>query len=413
VSDKATRFETETMSSFKSTATHETGLGTDEPEPSVPARTILRYMFVFVTSFLIAGLALRAVERFVLHRRIGEADAAPGHLRNATTKTAYYSAHATEFDTLFIGDSRTLCGIDPVVIDAQIGTHSTNIAYFAHWLDTQYPNFVDLAPRIPKNTLVVWTVGHILFEWAHPAVNMSYSIGIRNAPQYIRWGYSPLSIIDNVATSVPGLDILAHRDEIRSGVEARLTAPLLSTRATVATLNLENAKELEGLRAKYAGDLSVASIDPIVVGGKIGSAAMWMRAGNYRRVEFDHSIFRTNQERSRARLRTLPDDFDADPALWNTFVGILDLFQKYNVNLVVNEVQESPFNYTNQKNAELFGKLMRRVRAEVERRGVRYIRANMESLRDDDYFDHDHLNSEGSDKYSRMLGTLLQSAGAH
>ena len=47
------------------------------------------------------------------------------------------------------------------------------------------------------------------------------------------------------------------------------------------------------------------------------------------------------------------------------------------------------------------------VQPEVERRGFTYIRTNLDAIADKDYFDWNHMNSKGVDKYTTMLAQRL------
>ncbi len=371
--------------------------------------TILRYFATFVGAFVLASLALRfGVERLLLKHKLGEADLAPKHLRSAEAKVAYYRAHASEYDTIFIGDSRTLCGFDPVLVDAEIGTHSVNLAHWAVWFETQYAKYFDLTTMIPEGTRVVWSVGHLNFLPIHPKANMTYPIRPERVPQYLRFGYSPERILDNVATSIPGVDLFARREELRSGLDVRINAPLFPT-APDPVKGLRNAAEYAAIRGRLAGDPTVAQIDPITDGDEITSAAVWMWAGNYRRIEIDHAFFRRKQEEGeRLQARVIQTEaFEPDPALWNTFVGILDLFRERHVNLVVNEVHESPFRYKDVRNRRLYAAFLDKVRHEVEAHGFPYLRANFDEMLDEDYFDYDHVNDVGSKKVSHLLAQML------
>jgi hypothetical protein len=383
-------------------------VGSTSTEPAT-LRLILGYLATFLVAFVGAGLALRfGVEQLVLKHKLGQRDAAPGHLQSAETKTAHYLAHASEYDLVFLGDSRTLCGIDPLVIDRNLHTRSVNLAHWAHWIDTQYPNFRILASHIPKGTRVVWSVGHLVFQPIHAATNMSYPVGLTNVPQYLAWGYPPQRFLDNIATSIPGLDLFARREQLRAGVDARLNSPLFARRMPSGAVQ-QHSDEFIAVQNQWTQDPSVAQIDGVVDGNNITSAAVWMRAGNYRRIEFDHAFFRRKQaEDERDEVREITTaEFEAYPPLWRTFLGILDLFKASQVELVVNEIHEAPYKYKIAKNERLYREFMAKVQLEVERRGFRYIRADFAALTNEDYFDYDHLNDVGANKYSALLANLL------
>ena len=53
---------------------------------------------------------------------------------------------------------------------------------------------------------------------------------------------------------------------------------------------------------------------------------------------------------------------------------------------------------------------MEKVRAEAERRGIPYIRADFSQLGDEYYRDYNHLNERGVMRYAKMLAPLLAQA---
>jgi hypothetical protein len=48
------------------------------------------------------------------------------------------------------------------------------------------------------------------------------------------------------------------------------------------------------------------------------------------------------------------------------------------------------------------------VRPKVESRGFPYVTTDLERLQNDDYFDYNHLNSNGIEKYAPMLAAALR-----
>jgi hypothetical protein len=382
----------------------------DAADRLVDARILLKYAAIFLCSYLGLGALFGLLERRVLHHRLGEKDVAPRHLQSATTKSAHYKNHAADYDLVFLGDSRTLCGLDPLVVDRILGSRSVNLAHWAHWLETQYPNYTDLVPAIPPSTRVVWSIGHVLFQPIRAAVNASYLIPLRLAPDYVAWGYGPLRILDNLSHSIPGLELFARRDQIRAGFDVRMNVPL--RRPQIAPADLRNAERFGQLKTQLEADPNVARIDPFVEGDTITSAAVWMWGGNYRRVEFEHEFFRAKQrEESLISNKEISGDtFQVDPPLWRTFIALLELFKANHVQLIVNEIHEAPYRYGNAKNARLYREVMDRVQREVTARGFRYLRVPFDTLTDEDYFDYDHLNDVGADKYSQLVAQQLLSA---
>jgi hypothetical protein len=77
--------------------------------------------------------------------------------------------------------------------------------------------------------------------------------------------------------------------------------------------------------------------------------------------------------------------------------------------LVVNELEEAPFNYSTLENKDSWRRFMRdRIQSRVESRGFAYERTDLDRLRDDDYFDYNHLNSRGVEKYTPMMAEIIR-----
>lgn len=133
---------------------------------------------------------------FAFHHR----DSQPNPAGSVLQKLNSYVECNEQYDLLFVGDSRTYCGLDPEKIDPQLETRSLNLANFAHWLPTQYPSFKRLIPKIPDDTTVVWSIGSNSF---HPAgdcrIQNTYPVGIRNIPRYAQWGYTLAELWPNIA----------------------------------------------------------------------------------------------------------------------------------------------------------------------------------------------------------------------
>ncbi len=108
----------------------------------------------------------------------------------AVSKIEYYRQHYNEYNVIYVGDSRTYCGMDPELLDKLLGTKSLNLATFAHWFPTQYPSFQDIVSFIPYKTIVVWSIGHQNFRQVHKIINTTYHIGFDNLFKYLRLGYS-------------------------------------------------------------------------------------------------------------------------------------------------------------------------------------------------------------------------------
>lgn len=327
-------------------------------------------------------------------------------------KIAHYRKHAAEYNVIYVGDSRTYCGIAPDQLDKALGTRSVNLSTFANWFPTQYPSLQELLRDAPKGTVVVWSIGHQNFERLFDQVNLVYPIGLGTVSQYRSWGYSWPAIRENVFSGLPGLRPWVRRNEVRERFD-QLFAKTLPTGSTLASPRSDpiapDSGEAAQQLAAWRSNPEVVHVEPIYADGAMTSFSAYMRAGNYERVELDPGFFRRMQRDSASTMQPLAGDrFVPAPEYWNIFLGIVDLFAAHDVQLIVNEFEEAPYNYSIPENRRAYRAFMREVRDFFVARGIPYVRVDFDQLQDADYFDYNHLNSQGIEKYSAMLATQLE-----
>jgi hypothetical protein len=247
-------------------------------------------------------------------------------------------------------------------------------------------------------------------------------VSVWDVPLYVSWGYALTSLQDNVASGI--LDVLpAHalREPLRRYALARLMshAPVntaggeVAAGATAADFStaangLGNAAEYRRLQAYYAADPTVSRVRPWIDGGRITSVEVITKRGHYTRIELDSLYFRDKQRELEAQVVAATGEGSHSRAYWNTFVGTLDLFQRHHVRLVVNQVEEAPYQYAVGQNRAVSDAFMSRVRAEVERHGFPYLCVNWQGFRDADYFDYNHLNQRGVERFTPMFASALR-----
>ncbi len=364
----------------------------ETPRIPVTRATLLAYLACFTVAFIGPGLVVRRI----MERTTSE---------SLAKRVDWFRAHGREYDLVLVGDSRTYCDLSPQQLDAELGTHSVNVGMWANWFFTQYPSLEDLLPYVGKDAVVVWSIGHVNFDRRDDPLN--YPIGVANAVRYLGWGYGVRPVAENLIGLLPGLDVYAYREVIRRKIEAALAVPLVGGAAPTGPPR--NAEALAALRQRYERDPGVAWIEAYQDEGAITSIALHHVRGHYERIEIDHAYFRRKQQELLLHLRPLPGaTYHPDPARWSNFLAILDLFQRRHVRLIVNEVEEAPYNYSYPGDRRQLRAFMATVRAEVERRGIPYVRADWDQLVDADYFDWNHLNSDGIAKYTKLLAPLLR-----
>ena len=384
------------------------------PEPRRPPSsglrgTLARHALFFGVAYVLVSLCFWAFHTWYW---------APRHLQNSLPqKLAHYESNAAHYNVLFLGDSRTYCGIHPHLLDPYLGTRSYNLSSFANWFPTQYPLVQDLLPALPKNTLVVWSVGHQNF-FENPGIHPRYPIGLRNLPRYLGWGFPVTGLWENIAAFNPLLQLYAQRGAIFDALLGRLErplwrAPLLDAAQSEVSPLLRKAQEL---RRRYKSDPKVAEIEIVKDAGRPTSVVLFTTRGSYVRQELDPEYFRRMQrDQSIPGNRPLPPaegsalQTKPDPRYWNLFLAMLDLFQQAGTRLVVSEFEEAPYCYPTQQTREHYRDFMRTVvQREVERRGFGYLRVDFERLHSEHYFDYNHLNMAGAAVFTPMLAAALR-----
>ncbi|MBI2190707.1 MAG: hypothetical protein HYU36_01825 [Planctomycetes bacterium] len=354
---------------------------------------------------------------------------------NALEKVAAYRQHASDFDLLFVGDSRAYCAMHPERLDPLLGVRSLNLAHWAHWFPTQYPQMQHILEAAPPETLVVWSVGYQNFRPVHASVGTAYPIGRSNEARYLSWGFSPESLRENLAEygdfdwaerfergrpSFTLGDWLDLPGRLRARLDRWSERRIAAWRP--ARAGLDPAGREQRVRRLLEQALEEVRRDPAVRqsevrtendGGRLTSLAVVRAGGGYERIELDPDFFRMKQREHAAELARAaedePKEFEPDPAYWNNFAGVLDLFAGQPVRLIVNEMAEAPYTALSPERRARFERFMAsRVRPFVESRGFPYVRVPWETFTDEDYFDYNHLNRRGIEKFTPLLAEALR-----
>ena len=139
------------------------------------------------------------------------------------------------------------------------------------------------------------------------------------------------------------------------------------------------------------------------------------RGGGYYRTEVDHAFFRERQQGAprASEVEVGPTgNLSVRPPLpdcLGLFDRILEEFQHRGVKVIINEIDEAPYVFGSPENRRAFREVMQTiVRPMVEARGFPYVTTDQDRLQNDDYFDYNHLNSSGIEKYTPMLADVLR-----
>jgi hypothetical protein len=375
-------------------------------------------------------------------------------------KLLYYRQHKSKFDLILLGDSLTYTGLHPEFLDPKLGTHSINMATFAHWFATQYPLVKDLVPEIPKGTRVLWSIHNWDFD-DNLAVRRVYPVGIPAAARYWAWGAHNSGLADNLLYYNPLTRFLVASDELRGSLisfgshslglaTVKLSnrfargpvAPIASAPPAVLTTSSNS-----GI-TEYAEPVSFASLrpqripdspesreklityfsrSPAVVravpksdNGQINSAVLYFKGGGYYRIELLPEYFFAKQREDGSGVWR-PSDAVAEaytppplaPVSLRMFEAGLQAFKDAHIPVTVNMMEEAPHTFGNQILRRKYREFLdQKLRPIVESYGDDYVHADYSSMTDADYFDYNHLNSQGIAKYTPLLLARLRETPA-
>ncbi len=395
----------------------ESSLQQAETKPSL-ARTrslklnVLLYLVFFFLPLVLGSLYLHSTQK----KDIASIYGVP------IEKQRFFRQYGHTFDLIFIGDSRTYCGIHPDIMDSYLGTNSVNMAAFSHWFPTQLPYYQDIVKHIKPGATVVLTIGHQNFTRSGK-VQSRYPIKLKNLPAYLFWGYPIEELAENLLYFNPLTQIVAKRQEMHQSLYSFLDQPLAGF-ANSETTELEPAAMANNAQSRvakqndlvqlYKKDPNVHSVEfPEESGEVIHSVALLRSQGSYSRVELDHAYFRQKQKQNHDGLvgksKKIDYEFHALPQYMSNFKAILKLFKDNKINLIVNDIQEAPNQYADKTMQQSYMNYMTDVvKPIVSSYGFPFIRVEQSDFTDDKYFDYNHLNSEGGAIYDARLAQQLK-----
>ncbi|NGZ06960.1 MAG: hypothetical protein G8237_11455 [Magnetococcales bacterium] len=365
--------------------------------------------------FLIVFLTLLALIQIAVSQHM---NATNYGARPKDEKKAHYLQHAHTFNLLLVGDSRTYCGLHPEILDPLLGTHSYNLAFMGHWFPTQYPQFLDLLDRIPPSTTVLWSIGHQNFLYDH--VNRNYPIPWGEIPNYLLWGFGWKDVLSNRLFFTPFWHFYERLEWNRGRLQHFLERPAWvgsSTNPSSATPSAPKTPDpsthiLEQLRQEYR----IPPHDPLIPYQKDGhlNSIAWERpGGGHYRIELRPRFYREQQEKNRQQILTEPQphlsNIEPLPPYLALFETMLAHFKSRQIRLIVNELEEAPHMYATPETRDKMRQFMQtHAKPKVLAHGFSYIRADLDQLQDADYFDYNHLNSQGVTRYSPLLAEVLR-----
>lgn len=318
-------------------------------------------------------------------------------------KVRAYQQAATHYDLVFIGDSRTYCGIHPHRLNPLLKRRVANLAGWAHWLPTQYAQLQDIVDYIPADTTLVWTVGFQNFLPCRGCSSLAYPIGLENAQFYASLGIPPDAYTENVKQLRP----------LQPGRGTRtMRLPLLYDEAVSwlqAPLALLGASTLPARVRQLAAEQGVVRADLVYHQNTPTSIERTFADGGYERIEVDTRFFRQKQAEYDVSQHLAGNSVHLHEAYFALFVAGLDLLRDHNIDVIVNVIEESPHVYASRDiQLEQRRRLDQQVRQAAQARGFRYVRPDFDQLSAAHYFDYNHLNSQGAELYSSLLAEQIK-----
>jgi hypothetical protein len=385
------------------------------PRPTVlpVASVALRYALIIFASLLLASFAYYLA---TIGRR-------PPQLlgKHFEQKVKFYESHADEFNLVFLGDSRTYCGIHPDLLDPLLSTRSINLATMALWLPLQYAMIQDILPSIAPGTTVVWSIGHQNVISELPVDNI-YPIGLHALQLYL-WGVRNPGLFDNFAAFNPALALYHHRGKLRQWLLKAASRPVRGwhlippVHAEPAVTypappapddGLDVAAETQRLADYYGSDPRVAAVNPVIMNGRIVAVTLSLAHGSAYWIELDTDFFRASQAKDGVSFATAQIPAYPDPGLLQIVEATLEEFQQRGIHVVINEMQEAPHAYGDAGARDSYHRwLVEGLRPILIRHRVPLVGADFSKLNDDDYFDYNHLNSQGITKFTPLLAAQL------
>ncbi len=385
----------------------------------IPSGSVARRAFAYIVIFSAVFFALNILtwKAYITYKNYkqGVSVAALNPAGVLVEKAAYYKERGAQYNAVFFGDSRTLCGMHPDVIDPLWGRKSYNLSHWATWMPSQYALISDMAPFIPKDTVVVWSVGHQNFT--RSSVHTVYPPGWARGARMAFMGLNPGELLSAQLSFTNYLSLIGWSDEYFFKITEYMAMPLW-TRANAApsassAAPVSSAPADPGVQKmkRIESDPQTSFAEPwFDDSGKIASVAQYKLNGAMLRTEIIPSFYRAKQaeQRQGGKMATL-EGFGAGEAEMILFRDILGVFKKYGLTVVVHEFEEAPYIYQTPAEQGKYREWMRtHVKPVVEEYGFKYIHADEAQLTDADYFDYNHLNDRGVRKHNAVLARKLK-----
>jgi hypothetical protein len=116
-------------------------------------------------------------------------------------------------------------------------------------------------------------------------------------------------------------------------------------------------------------------------------------------IEKESAKLREKQHKLEAKIMPF-SRFEPKEKNMKIFQKILELFENSMHRLVIVEYWDTPYNYSIPGNYEIYKAFLSQIQAMVKPYGYTYIRPEFKDFRNGDYFDYNHMNLQGSKKFT-------------
>jgi len=172
----------------------------------------------------------------------------------------------------------------------------------------------------------------------------------------------------------------------------------------------EQSTEAQIVLADWNKDPIVGYMNPWYdKNGNVVSIGQYKINGAYLRTELRPKYYRNKQlniNRNNVETSSYTSNltYQPDPDNWNLFLKMLDLMAEKKLHVIVNILEEAPYTYNSNQDLQAKRDFMNGfVADEVRKRGFDYVSIDFNKLKDSDYFDYNHLNSVGVEKYTKLF----------
>jgi len=275
----------------------------------------------------------------------------------------------------------------------------------------QYALISDIVSQIPKDTVVVWSLGHENFR--KQVIRAVYPPGWKRIPQMAAWGYPLGELISAQLAFTPVTALIGRRTEFFDHLNGILEKVLVKPVIVSEQADTFEPKKIKDSVDDVQEQPLTAYVEPWRDDdGRLVSIAQYKTNGAMARIEIDPAFYRAKQHHTKEFRGFNADAFRMDQASMDTFIAALRKFKAAGVTLVVNEIEESPYMYENAMQREAYRRWMREnIKPRVEEYGFSYIQGPAKALGDADYFDYNHLNENGARRFGRGVGRALKATG--